>query len=205
MYRGERLNSITHLIGTCLAVAGTAVLATLAARTGDAWKIVSIGIYGATLVMLYLFSTLYHSLRGRPKAVLQKLDHAAIYLLIAGTYTPFTLVTRRGAWGWTLFGVVWGLALVGLIQDIAFKKRQHILSVAIYLVMGWFVVVALRPLAAVLPRTGMMYLTAGGLFYTIGVVFYALDGKIPHGHGLFHFFVLAGSASHYFTVLFFVV
>ncbi len=205
MYYGERLNSITHLIGTCLAAAGLVVLAIFSARTGDAWKIVSISVYGATLVMLYLFSTLYHSLRGRPKAIFQKFDHAAIYLLIAGTYTPFTLVTLRGAWGWTLFGVVWGLACLGLIQDIAFKKRQHVLSVAIYLVMGWFAVAALRPLTVVLPRMGILYLIAGGLFYTIGVVFYALDGKIPYGHGFFHFFVLAGSACHYVTVLLYVV
>ncbi len=204
MYRGERLNSITHLIGTCLAVAGLVVLVILAARTGDAWKIVSFTVYGATLVMLYLFSTLYHSLRGKPKAILRKLDHAAIYLLIAGTYTPFTLVTLRGVWGWTLFGVVWGLALVGLIQDILFKKRQHILSVVIYLVMGWFVVVALRPLAALLPLAGTIYLTAGGVFYTVGVAFYALDRKILHGHGIFHFLVLAGSVSHYAVILFYV-
>jgi hemolysin III len=204
MYRGERFNSITHLIGTCLAAAGLVILIVLAARAGDVWKMVSFSIYGTTLVMLYLFSTLYHSMRGEPKRVLQKLDHAAIYLLIAGTYTPFTLVTLRGAWGWSLFGIVWGLAFIGLIQDILLKKRRHILSVAIYLVMGWLVVTALRPLASHLPGMGMIYLTAGGLFYTLGVAFYALDSKIPHGHGIFHVLVLAGSASHYIAILLYV-
>ncbi len=204
MYRGERLNSITHLIGAFLSVAGLVVLVILAVRADDAWKIVSFSIYGTTLVLLYLFSTLYHSTRGRSKSVLQKLDHAAIYLLIAGTYTPFTLVSLRGVWGWSIFGVVWGLALAGLLQDVLIKKRLHVLSVSIYLIMGWLVVVALRPLSAVLPLRGMIYLAAGGLSYTIGVAFYALDRKIPYGHGLFHFFVLAGSASHYAAVLLYV-
>ncbi len=204
MYRGERLNSITHLIGTFLSAAGLVVLVILAVREDDAWKIVIFSIYGATLVLLYLFSTLYHSMRGKSKSVFQKLDHAAIYLLIAGTYTPFTLVSLRGVWGWSIFGVVWGLALAGLLQDVLVRKRLHVLSVSIYLVMGWLVVVALRPLSAVLPLSGMIYLAAGGLSYTIGVAFYVLDRKIPFGHELFHFFVLAGSASHYVAVLLYV-
>jgi hemolysin III len=147
----------------------------------------------------------YHSVRGRAKAVFQKGDHAAIYLLIAGTYTPFTLVTLHGFRGWWLFGIVWGLAFFGMLQDSFFKRRKHALSVMIYLVMGWLVVFALRPLARALPVEGLSLLVSGGLCYTVGVVFYALDKKLSYGHEIFHFFVLAGSAFHYFTILFFVV
>jgi hemolysin III len=204
MYRGERINSITHLIGASLSLAGLIVLVMHAARLGDPWKIISFSIYGATLVALYLFSTLYHSTRGKAKTIFQALDHAAIYLLIAGTYTPFTLVTLRGVWGWWLFGIIWGLALVGMLQDLLAARRRSILSVVLYLLMGWLVVTAIRPLARALPFAGMAWLVAGGLSYTIGVVFYALDEKLPYGHEIFHFFVLAGSACHYCTILFYV-
>ena len=204
MDHDERLNSITHLIGACLALAGLVVLVAQAARLGDPWKIVSFSIYGVTLVTLYFFSALYHSVRGKAKAVLQKLDHAAIYLLIAGTYTPFTLVTLRGAWGWSLFGVIWGLALIGIVQDILAGRGGRVLSVSIYLLMGWLALVAIRPLARVLPAAGLAWMIAGGLFYTVGVVFYALDKRLSFGHGIFHLFVLAGSACHYCTILFYV-
>lgn len=204
MDKGERINSISHLIGTSLAIAGLVVLVVHAARLGDPWKIVSFSIYGATLVALYLFSTLYHSTRGKAKRIFQTLDHAAIYLLIAGTYTPLTLVTLRGAWGWWLFGIIWGLAVVGMLQDLHFARRRNILSVVIYLLMGWLVVVAIRPLASALPAGGLIWMVAGGLSYTFGVVFYALDKKLFYGHEIFHFFVLAGSACHYFTILFYV-
>jgi hemolysin III len=204
MEKGERINSISHLIGTSLSLAGLVVLVVHAARQGDPWKIVSFSIYGATLVALYFFSTLYHSTRGRAKTIFQTLDHAAIYLLIAGTYTPFTLVTLRGVWGWSLFGVIWGLAVIGMLQDLLLARRRSILSVVIYLLMGWSVVVAIRPLASALPVSGLIWMVSGGLSYTIGVVFYALDKKLSYGHEIFHFLVLAGSACHYITILFYV-
>lgn len=204
MYPGERLNSITHLVGTTLALAGLVVLVVVAARQGDPWKIVSFSLYGATLFLLYGASTLYHSLRGRAKMIFRRLDHLAIYLLIAGTYTPFMLVTLRGGWGWSLFGVVWGLALVGMALEFLPRRRARVLSVAIYFLMGWLVLVALGPLWRALPFMGLVWLIAGGLFYTVGAVFYGLDEKLRHAHGIWHLFVLAGSASHYFAILYYV-
>ncbi|NOX42472.1 MAG: hemolysin III family protein [Gammaproteobacteria bacterium] len=208
MYKGEKLNGITHLLGAIAALAGTVVLVVLASMQGDPWKIVSFSLYGATLFVLYLFSTLYHSLRGRAKQFFQKLDHIAIYLLIAGTYTPFTLVTLRGTLGWSLFGVIWGLAAVGIVLDVIPKKNANkgprILAVIIYIIMGWLVLIALDPLMDNLTDMGMTLLAAGGLFYTIGIVFYALGGKMSHAHGIWHLFVLAGSVSHYFTILLYV-
>ncbi len=204
MNKGEKFNSISHLIGAALALAGFAVLVVSASLKGDPWKIVSFSVYGATLFALYFFSTLYHSLSGKAKELFQKIDHTAIYLLIAGTYTPFTLVTMRGGWGWTIFGIVWALAVAGIIQELALTTKHRILSVVIYLVMGWVVVIAFRPLMTVLPVWGLGWLVAGGLFYTIGVVFYALDARIPYGHGIFHLFVLAGSISHYIAILWYV-
>lgn len=205
MYRGERLNSISHLVGGSLALAGLVVLVVFAGLTGDPWKIVSAAIYGTTLVALYTFSTLYHSLRGRSKRVFRTLDHSAIYVLIAGTYTPFTLVTLRGPWGWSLFGIVWGLAALGVAQEVLFAKGARVISVILYLLMGWLVLVAVRPIAHALPGAGLAWLTAGGLFYTGGVIFYAFDEKIPHGHGIWHFFVMAGSISHYLAILLYVL
>ena len=204
MYYGERLNGGTHLIGTALAAAGATVLVVLAARAGDPWKIVSFSIYGATLFALYTLSTLYHSFRGKVRRVFQKLDHCSIYLLIAGTYTPFTLVTLRGAWGWSLFGVIWGLAALGIAQEAWLGKGARILSLVIYVLMGWLSVIAVKPLLAALTPAGFAWLAAGGLFYTGGIIFYALDEKLRHGHGIWHLFVLAGSASHYLAILLYV-
>jgi len=204
MYHGERFNSFTHLLGLILAVVGLVVLVFRAVNTGDSWKVVSFSIYGGTLVALYLSSALYHSIRGSSKQVFQKFDHSTIYLLIAGSYTPFTLVTLRGVWGWSLFGVVWGLAVIGIIQDLLFVKRRAVLSVAIYLLMGWICLFAIRPLSHALPRAGMIWLVAGGLFYTIGVVFFALDKRLRHGHGIWHLFVLAGSVCHYLAIFLYV-
>ncbi len=204
MYRDEKFNSISHLIGATLALAGLAVLVVSASLKGDPWRIVSFSIYGGTLFALYLFSTFYHFFRGKAKALFKKIDHTAIYLLIAGTYTPFMLVTLGGTWGWTIFGIVWGLAAAGIVQELALTTRHRILSVVIYLVMGWIVVIAVRPLLKVLPVWGMVWLVAGGLFYTIGVIFYVFDKKIRHGHGIFHVFVLAGSISHYIAILWYV-
>jgi len=204
MYPGERLNSITHLVGTALALAGLVVLVVVAARQGDPWKIVSFSLYGATLFLLYGASTLYHSLRGRAKTIFRRLDHLAIYLLIAGTYTPFMLVTLRGGWGWSLFGVVWGLAILGMALEFLPRRRARVLPVVIYFLMGWLVLVALGPLWNALPFMGLVWLFAGGLFYTVGAVFYGLDAKLRHAHGIWHLFVLAGSASHYFAILYYV-
>ncbi len=202
MDKGERLNSITHIAGTGLALAGLAILVAYAAIKGDAWKIVSFSIYGVTLVILYSFSSLYHSFRGKAKHIFQKLDHAAIYLLIAGTYTPFTLVSLRGAWGWSMFGVIWLLAIIGLTQDILLKKRNQILSVSIYVLMGWLALAVLRPLGRVLPASGLLWLVGGGILYTAGIIFYALDSRVfKYSHGIFHFFVLGGSICHYIAIL----
>ena len=203
MYRGERLNSITHLLGAALALAGLALLLVPASRQGDPWKIVSFAVYGVSLLLLYTSSTLYHSLRGRAKRILRRLDHSAIYLLIAGSYTPFALVALRGPWGWSLFGVIWGLALLGIIQELWLARGARVLSLIIYLVMGWLVLIAIRPLAQVLPGGGLAWLVVGGVIYTAGVVFYALDGKLRHGHGIWHMFVLGGSASHFCAVFFY--
>ncbi len=204
MYYGERLNSSTHLMGAVLAVAGAAVLVVLAARLGDPWKIVSFSIYGVTLFALYTLSTLYHSTRGKVKRVFQKLDHCTIYLLIAGTYTPFTLVTLRGAWGWSLFGVIWGLAALGIAQEAWLEKGARVLSLVIYVLMGWLSMIAIEPLIAALTPAGFAWLAAGGLFYTGGIVFYALDAKLRHAHGIWHLFVLAGSVCHYLAILLYV-
>jgi len=205
MYNGERLNSYTHLAGTVLAAIGTPLLIALAARSGDAWKIVACSIYGAALLLLFGASTLYHSLRGRAKAILRKLDHCSIYLLIAGTYTPFALVTLRGPWGWTLFGLAWGLAALGIAQEFVFGKGARRLSVLIYLVMGWMGVTALRPLAAGLGTAGLAWLLAGGLLYTGGIVFYLLDERVRHFHGVWHLFVLAGSTAHFIAIVRYVI
>ena len=205
MYKGERFNSISHLIGAAGALAGLSVLVVLASRQGDPWKIVSSSVYGTTLLLLYVVSTLYHSLRGRAKTVFRKLDHAAIYLLIAGTYTPYTLVTLHGVLGWTLFGVIWALAVIGIVLDTLTGKGLRILPVVVYVLMGWLCLVAIKPLLHSLPPAGFAWLLLGGLFYTAGIVFFALDERVRHFHGVWHVFVIAGSLSHYFAVFFYVI
>jgi hemolysin III len=201
MYDGERFNSITHLVGAVLALVGVTVMVTIAAMKGEAVRVVTLTVYGVTLFLLYLFSTLYHSLRGRAKAIFQVLDHQAIYLLIAGTYTPFTLLALKGPIGWWLFGAVWTLALIGILLDSIPRKGGRILSLLIYLGMGWLVLFALGPLIAALPPAGFWWLVAGGVFYTVGVIFYLLDDRYPWCHGVWHLFVLGGSISHYFVIL----
>jgi hemolysin III len=205
MYYGEKFNAITHLVGAVLAIAGSVVLIVLASLEGDPWKIVSVSIYGTTLILLYSFSSLYHSLRGHAKAIMRELDHHSIYLLIAGSYTPFCLVTLRGPWGWSLFGVVWGLAVLGSLQELLLKNSTRILSLLIYVLMGWVALVALLQLVHALGPAGFAWLVAGGLFYTIGIVFYVLDTRLKHAHGIWHLFVLAGSAAHYVAILFYVL
>lgn len=188
-----------------LSVAGLAVLVTLAALRGTVWHIVGCSVYGATLVVLYTASTFYHSLRSpRLKRFFRILDHASIYLLIAGTYTPFTLVNLRGGWGWMLFGLVWGLAALGILFKIFFVDRFPIASTAVYLLMGWLAVIAIKPLLMLVPSGGLLWLLAGGLAYTAGIVFFAW-GKMPYNHAVWHVFVLAGSICHYFAVLFYVL
>jgi hemolysin III len=202
MYRGELFNSITHLVGTVLAVVGTSVLITAAAFNGaGARQLVALSVYGAMMVVLYLSSTLYHSLNpGRAKQIFHVFDHCAIYLLIAGTYTPFTLVTLRGPWGWSLFAIVWGLAAAGVAKDVFLHGRYRAVSVVLYMVMGWLVVVAFGPLKQALPMDGILWLVAGGIVYTAGVLFFALSKRVLHMHGVWHLCVLGGSACHYVAV-----
>ncbi len=204
MDSGERFNTITHAAGMVLATVGTAVLVVRAALTGDPWKIVSVCIYGTSLIILYLFSALYHGGR-RTNAVFRKLDHSAIFVLIAGSYTPFTLVTLRGPVGWTVFGLVWGLAAAGVVLDLWFADRRRVAPVVLYLLMGWLAVFALKPLLRVLPLHGFWWLLAGGLLYTGGVVFYVLGRTRPRYHGIWHLFVLGGSIAQFMAVLFYVV
>jgi hemolysin III len=205
MYHGERFNAWTHLIGAMLALFGAVWLLVLAVASGDGWKILSISIYGATLVVLYSVSTVYHSVRGRAKRILQKMDHLSIYLLIAGSYTPFCLVTLRGPWGWTLFGIVWTLAVVGMLQEIKPRSEARVLSLVIYAVMGWIVLVAVEPLLAALGTAGFVWLAAGGVLYTVGIVFFVFDERFRHWHGIWHLFVIAGSLMHFIAILFYVV
>ncbi len=203
MYRGERFNSISHLLGATLALAGVVVLLVTSADDG-ARKIVSFSIYGATLFILYLVSTLYHSLKGIPKLVFRTLDHQAIYLLIAGTYTPFALVTLAGSLGWWLFGAIWSLAVLGIVLDALHRGGKRVVPLIIYLVMGWLIIFALDPLLAALPPAGFNWLLAGGILYSLGVVFFIADPWFPWAHGVWHLCVLAGSISHYFSILFYV-
>ncbi|WPP00225.1 hemolysin III family protein [Pseudomonas sp. HR96] len=205
MYHGERLNAWTHLVGAAAAFVGAVWLLVMASLQGDPWKIVGVAIYGVTLVVLYSVSTVYHSVRGRKKSIMQKVDHLSIYLLIAGSYTPFCLVTLRGPWGWSLFGIVWGLAVVGMLQEIKPRSEARILSIVIYALMGWIVLVAVKPLLAALGTAGFAWLAGGGILYTLGIIFFALDKRVPHGHGIWHLFVIAGSLLHFVAICFFVV
>lgn len=201
MYYGEKFNSISHLVGASLALVGGAVLITLATIDGETGKIVSYTIYAVTLFLLYLSSTLYHSVSGSTKEFLQKVDHQAIYLLIAGTYTPFIVVTMQGDPRWQMLGAVWGIAVCGMILDALPRRGARILPVIIYLLMGWLCVLFPDSFLAVLPTASLGGLIAGGVFYTSGVVFFALDSWYPWCHGIWHLFVLAGSISHYIAIL----
>ena len=198
--REELANALTHAVGIVLSVVGLVLMVVVAATRGDAWQVTSVAIFGATLVLLYTSSTLYHAIPGlERKRVLRKFDHAAIFLLIAGTYTPFLLVSLRGPWGWSLFGVVWGLAVVGIALKFWFAGRFKVVSTMIYLAMGWMVLLAVKPMWLAVGSGGLGLLVAGGLCYTLGAGFY-LWKRLPYHHAVWHVFVLAGSVCHWATV-----
>ncbi len=201
----EVLNSITCGIGFCLSVAALVTLIVFSSIHGGPLHVVSLSVYGASLVFLFLCSTLYHCFQDiKIKRALKILDHSAIYVLIAGTYTPLALVTLKGAWGWSLFGVVWGLALAGIFFKIFFVERFKPLSIGVYLGMGWLAVIALRPLTASMPIQGIRWLAAGGVIFSLGVIFYVFK-KLPFHHAIWHLFVLMGCACHFFSILFYVL
>ncbi|MBK9653964.1 MAG: hemolysin III family protein [Rhodanobacteraceae bacterium] len=197
----ELLNALTHGAGAVVALAGAAVLITLASIYADRWAVIGASVYGASLLLLYVASTLYHAVSHvKIKARLKVFDHCMIYVLIAGTYTPFTLTSLRGPWGWTLFGLIWGLALAGIVFKLYYTGRFHWLSTGIYLAMGWLVVIAIEPLMKALPQGAFAWLMAGGIAYTLGTVFY-MSRRLPYAHAIWHGFVLAGSVCHFAAVL----
>ncbi len=203
--REEIASSITHGVGVVLAIVGLAVLVAFATLHGDAWHVVGCSIFGAALILCFTTSTLYHSVQvERIKRLLRTLDHTAIFLLIAGTYTPFLLVNLRGPWGWSLFAVIWGLTFAGIALRLFLKGRLHGLVVSIYVAMGWIVVVAIQPMLERVGTGGLVLLAAGGLAYTAGVIFYKWQ-SLPYNHAIWHGFVLAGAALHFFAVLFYVI
>jgi hemolysin III len=203
---GEEIaNSITHGVGVIFSIAGLAVLTAFASVFGTVWHIVSCSIYGATQIILYTSSTLYHSIpQPRAKAILRLIDHSAIFLLIAGTYTPFLLVSLRGPWDWTLFVLVWGLALLGIALQTFLIRQRKLIATLPYIALGWVVVVAIKPLLSAVASDGLILLVAGGLAYTLGSVFY-IWRRLPYHHAIWHVFVLAGSALHFFAILFYVI
>jgi len=200
----ESVNRITHGFGALVSLIGVIALITMASGQGDGYRIVSACIYGGAMVTFYCLSTAYHSVR-KPgvRYVFRILDHASIYLMIAGSYTPFALVTLRGAWGWSLFGTVWGLGTVGAILKIFTTHRLRFVGPLLYIALGWIVVIALKPLSAALATNGMVLLFAGGMAYTVGVIFYLWD-RLPFNHAIWHLFVLTGSACHFFAIFFYV-
>jgi hemolysin III len=205
VHAAEWANTLTHGAGLAFSVVALAVLVVLASLHGSARAVVACSVYGATLVLLYLASTLYHGTRHpRAKRVLQIIDHAAIYLLIAGSYTPYMLVSLGGAWGWSMLGVVWGLAILGVLYESFFFGRLKVIPLLVYLGMGWMIVVALRPLLAHVPLPGILWLLAGGLAYTVGVAFYVAE-RWPYMHAIWHLFVMGGSACHFISVLLYVL
>jgi hemolysin III len=207
LYLDETLNSITHGFGALLSAAGLILLLVYASmHDADGWKIVSFAIFGASLIIMYLASAFFHGVRSKKlKQYLNKFDHASIYILIAGTYTPFTLVTLRGAWGWSIFGVIWGLALAGVIYKLFFYKDKHrVLSAFLYIFMGCIIVVAMDPLVRAIPPGGLYWILAGGVIYISGVYFYIRDNK-RFNHLIWHFFVLGGSIAHFFAIFLYVL
>ena len=201
----ELANAITHGFGLLLSITGAVTLVAVALLHGTAWHIVSCAVYGLTLVLLYLSSTLYHAVSTpRLKRTFRLFDHSAVYLLIAGTYTPFTLVNLRGGWGWTLFGVIWVLTLAGITFKYVALDRFHAFSTVVYVLMGWLVVLGIKPVLTFVTLHGFLWLLGGGLFYTVGVFFFA-SKRIPYGHAIWHVFALCGSICHYWAVFFYVL
>ncbi|MCD2347337.1 PAQR family membrane homeostasis protein TrhA [Clostridium guangxiense] len=204
--KGEEIaNAITHGIGTLLAIAALVLLIVFAAKYGDAWYVVSYTIYGVCLVLLYLFSTLYHSICAKgAKKVFRIFDHASIYILIAGTYTPFALTALRKHGGWVIFGVVWGATLIGIVTKVFFCGKFEKMSTLLYVVMGWMIVFYIKTLISVIPLNGVILLVAGGIIYTLGAVLFLFD-KIPYNHAIWHLFVISGSACHFFCILLYLI
>ena len=204
-FKEEVANSATHGLGVLLSIAALVVLVTTADAQKDIWKVVSFSIYGSSSITLYLSSTLYH-LYSSPglKRLLQLADHSAIFLFIAGTYTPFTLINLRGPWGWSLFGLIWAIAVTGIVLTFVYLGRFRLLFTILYLAMGWLVIIAFKPLLAAVPMGGILWIIGGGLFYSTGVFFY-LNRNIPYGHAVWHLFVLAGSICHFLGIFFYVL
>jgi hemolysin III len=203
--REELLNSLTHGLAAALSVAALTVLVVVSSIQGDPWKIVSFSIYGATLLALYTASTLYHAVPSpRLRPFLRRLDHSCIYLLIAGTYTPFMLVVMRNAWGWTVFGLVWGLAALGILFKLFFMGRYNALSTLWYILMGWIALIAIKPMMEAMPAGVWPWVAGGGLCYTFGVIFYAMR-KLRYHHAVWHLFVLSGSSLHFVSLVLFVL
>ncbi|NBI28970.1 PAQR family membrane homeostasis protein TrhA [Chengkuizengella marina] len=201
-HKEEIVNAITHGIGALLSIAALVLLIVFSSLYGSPWHIVSFTIFGSTMVLLYVFSTLLHSFKeGVTKNVFEVLDHSAIYLLIAGTYTPFVLVTLRGPLGWTIFGIIWGLAVIGIVFKVFFVKRFILLSTIFYVLMGWMIVIGIKPLYENMLLNGFIWLVLGGILYTVGTIFYVWR-KFPYHHAVWHLFVIAGSVSHFFAVLY---
>ena len=205
MYHGERFNAYSHLAGSMLAVAA---LVLMTVKANGPYQLASALTYGICLTLLYLGSTLYHSIpQPKIKAISQKVDHCMIYLLIAGSYTPFTLIPLKGGWGWSLFGISWGLALFGIIQELTIgrKSEKRLFSMMIYVIMGWLILVAVSPLVRTLPFAGLFWLALGGILYSAGIYWFVNDAKIKHGHGIWHLFVLGGSIAQFLCIYFYVL
>ena len=201
----EIANSVTHGMGVLFSIAGLAILTAFASLFGTVWHVVSCSIYGATQIFMYTTSTLYQSIPlPRAKAVLRQFDHAAIFLLIAGTYTPFALVNLRGPWGWTILTVIWGFAILGIVLQTWLMRRRRLVATIPYLAMGWMAVIAIKPLLETVAPGGLLLLMCGGLAYTVGTIFY-ISRRLRFHHAFWHAFVLAGSMLHFFAILFYVI
>ncbi|RUO79944.1 hemolysin III [Idiomarina tyrosinivorans] len=201
----EVAHALTHGIGAALSIGALVVMLVWSVAYGNAWHVVAASIYGASLILLYTASTLYHAFPWpRVKYFFQQLDHAAIFVLIAGTYTPFALINLRGAWGWSLLGVVWGIAILGVVLELVMKERKKALSLTLYLTLGWMALVAIKPMLDNVDTGGLLLLLAGGLSYTVGVIFYVWK-SLPYHHAIWHLFVLAGSVFHFFSIFYYVL
>jgi hemolysin III len=201
--KGEELaNSLSHAVGLIAAITGAPFLITHAIQSGDTQFVVGVCVFSLATILLYLASTLFHIIpAGKIKDIFNVIDHSIIFLLIAGTYTPFTLGVLSGAWGWTLFGIIWGLAIIGVTLKALNKASNPIFSNGLYLGMGWIIIIAIEPLIARMPTSGLLWLLAGGIFYSVGIIFYITDSRMKFGHLIWHLFVMAGTVCHYFAVL----